>query len=106
MLLTWLIYFITDVYGHVALKMAGSSSGLAGTLFSVWGITAGVSWMVAGIAWTLVLSKNPLLSANTISALTYVFVDLAAILVFKEQVTPHKLVGILCVFVGIYLVNR
>jgi drug/metabolite transporter (DMT)-like permease len=106
MLLIWLLYFITDIYGHIALKMASNQSSLMAILFTPWGITAGLSWVVSGISWTLVLSKSPLLSANTISALTYVFISLAAVVFFKEQLTLSKAVGMLLVFAGVYLVNR
>lgn len=102
----WVVYFITDVYGHVALKIAGSSTSFAGMLFSFWGITAVLAWIVSGGAWMLVLSKHPFLTANTVSASTYIFIALAAALVFKEPLTRQNLLGIAFVCIGIYLVTR
>lgn len=106
MLLIWLVYILTDVYGHVALKMASNQSSLIAILFTPWGITAGLSWLVSMVAWTLVLSKSPLLSAYTTSALTYVFISLAAVVLFKEPLTLSKALGIFLVSAGVYLVNR
>ena len=105
-LVTWLLYFITDVYGHIALKEASRAGSLWQIVTSPWAITAGLAWIVSGVTWTLVLSKNPLTTANTIAALTYVLITLAAWLVFKESLTPVKLLGIAFVCVGIYLVRR
>jgi len=106
LLLMWIVYFVTDVYGHVALKMASGATDLWSTLTSFWGITAVLAWLASGLAWTFVLSRNPLLTANTVSALTYVMIALAAAVIFKERVTLPNVVGMICVFVGIYLVTR
>ena len=106
LLLIWVLYFLTDVYGHVALKMASQSANLWGVLFSFWGITAGLSWIVAGVSRTFVLSKHPLLTANTVSATTYILIALAAAVIFKETLTGQNVIGMFCVAVGIYLVTR
>jgi drug/metabolite transporter (DMT)-like permease len=106
LMLAWLIYFITDVYGHVALKKAGEADALWGMLFSIWGLTAGLSWILSALAWMFVLSKYPLLAANTVSAITYLLIALAAVVVFKEPLTKQNMMGIACVFIGIYLVTR
>jgi drug/metabolite transporter (DMT)-like permease len=106
LLLIWVLYFATDVYGHVALKMASQATNLWGVLFSFWGITAGLSWIVAGVSWTFVLSKQPLLTANTLSATTYILIALAAAAIFKETLTGQNVIGMLFVVIGIYLVTR
>lgn len=106
LILIWLIYFATDVYGHIALKMASGSNSLWDVLFSFWGISAGLAWLVSAVSWMFVLSKQPLLNASTISATTYVLMALAAVIVFKEALTGQHFLGIVCVFLGIYLVTR
>jgi drug/metabolite transporter (DMT)-like permease len=106
LLLIWIIYFVTDVTGHVALKIASGRSSLGEMLFSVWGAAAVISWVVSGVAWTLVLSRNPLLTANTVSAITYILVSVAALVIFQEQFTRDKLIGVVFVFIGIILVTR
>jgi drug/metabolite transporter (DMT)-like permease len=106
LLLVWLIYFITDVYGHVALKLASGANNSWSILFSFWGITAGLSWLLSVLSWTFILSKHPLLAANTVSSLTYILIALAAAIIFREPLTKQNLIGVVCVFIGIYLVTR
>ena len=102
--LIWVVYFATDIYGHVALKNASGEQGLWNTLFSVWGVSAGLSWVISALTWTLLLSRNSLLTANTISALTYVLITLAAWVLFREAITLSNLIGVVLVCTGIYLV--
>lgn len=106
LLLIWVVYVVTDVYGHVALKLASGNQGILNVVFSFWGISAGISWVITIAAWTFVLSKSPLLTANTTSAITYVLISLAAVVLFKEALTMEKAIGVVLVVVGVYLVNR
>ena len=106
LVLAWVLYFITDVYGHIALKMATDAPTFKETLFSIWGITAVASWLISFLAWTFVLSKHPLLTANTVSAITYVFISLFAVIIFKESLTKETLLGIIFVSIGIVLIVR
>jgi drug/metabolite transporter (DMT)-like permease len=102
----WLLYFITDVYGHLALKEASRGETLRQIILSPWAISAGLAWMIAGATWVLLLSKNPLITANTVSAFTYVLITFAACLFFNEVLTPTRLLGVVLVCAGIYLVHR
>jgi drug/metabolite transporter (DMT)-like permease len=104
--LAWLLYFVTDIYGHVGLKLATQADKSWTALFSFWGITAGLAWIVSALAWMFVLSKNAFLTANTVASLTYIITVVAAALVFKEQITLRNVVGVVFVFIGIYLVAR
>jgi len=106
LLLAWILYFVTDVYGHIALKMATDAPTFKETLFSIWGITAVASWLISFLAWTFVLSKHPLLTANTVSAITYVLISLSAVIIFRESFTKETLLGVIFVFIGIYLIVR
>jgi drug/metabolite transporter (DMT)-like permease len=108
LLTVWIVYLLSDVYGHVALKMAmtGDSTNLWQVLFSFWGITAGLAWFIAGLSWMFVLSKHPLLTANTVAALTYILIALAAAVIFRESLTRQNVIGMVCVCVGIYLVTK
>ncbi|MEM7133549.1 MAG: hypothetical protein AAF702_45065 [Chloroflexota bacterium] len=106
LLLVWLTYFATHLYGHVALKFASSEVSMWQVLVSGWGLSAIASWLISGVAWTFVLSKQSLLTANTVSALTYVQIALAALFVFGEDLTVGKFMGILCVCGGIFLVTQ
>jgi drug/metabolite transporter (DMT)-like permease len=104
--LVWALYFVTDVYGHIALKMATDAPTFRETLFSIWGLTAVASWLISFLAWTFVLSKHPLLTANTVSAVTYILISLSAVILFREPITKENLLGVIFVFAGIYLIIR
>jgi multidrug transporter EmrE-like cation transporter len=106
LLLMWIVYVVTDVYGHIALKLASGQQGLWNIVTSFWGISAGISWIITIGAWTFVLSKSPLLNAYTTSAITYVLISLATVVLFKESLTPEKIAGVVLVIIGIALVNR
>lgn len=106
LLLAWILYFVTDVYGHIALKIATDAPTFKETLFSIWGITAVASWLISFLAWTFVLSKHPLLTANTVSAITYILISLSAVVIFRESLTKENLLGVILVFAGIYLIVR
>src|SRR5215207_5650908 len=99
-LLAWLLYFITDVYGHVGLKLATKANNSWTALFSFWGISAGFAWIASALSWMFLLSKNSFLTANTISAITYIITAVAATVVFKEQLTVRNVIGIVFVFIG------
>src|SRR5262245_23685434 len=108
LLLIWIVYLLSDVYGHVALKMAmtNDSANLWQVMFSFWGITAALSWLVSGLAGALGLSKNALLPANTVSTLTYIMLVAAAAIIFRETLTAQNVIGIGCVCIGVYLVTK
>jgi drug/metabolite transporter (DMT)-like permease len=103
-LIAWLLYFVTDVYGHVGLKIATRENDSWMALFSFWGISAGLAWIVSALSWMFILSKNSFLTANTVSAITYIVTAVAAAVVFKEQLTIRNVIGVMFVFIGIYLV--
>jgi undecaprenyl phosphate-alpha-L-ara4N flippase subunit ArnE len=105
---TWILFFFTSVYGHIAFKFVtgGESFSLWGTLFSFWGVTATLSWAASALLWIFILAKNPLLAASTISSLSYGLIVLAAVFLFKETFTARHLVGVLLVIAGIYFVTQ
>ena len=105
LVLIWVIYFFTDIYGHVALKFATKTPTLTGMIFSHWALTAGAAWIISALTWALLLSRQSFLTASTVSALTYVFIALTANLIFGEALTWVKWAGIAFVCIGIYLVT-
>ena len=108
----WALFFATTVYGHIALKLAAGSGGsydgrrALGALMSLRGGTAMLAWMFSGLLWALVLTRHSVLSANTISALRYVLICLAAWLVLHEKLRGLHVIGIVLIAVGIWLLNR
>jgi drug/metabolite transporter (DMT)-like permease len=103
-LLIWVLYLATDVYGHVALKAASETQNLQHVLFSPLGLSAGLAWVMSAMMWILILSKHPLLTANSVSTLTYALIAASAWLFFGEAIKLLKLLGMLLICVGIYLV--
>jgi len=106
LVLIWIVYFFTDIYGHVALKYASSTPSLIEMLLSRWTLSAGAAWVISALTWSFLLSQQSFLTASTVSALTYVFMALTANLLFGEALTGMKWAGIAYVCIGIYLVTR
>jgi uncharacterized membrane protein len=104
-LLVYAAFFATSVYGHVALKLAvDRSDGMVRAMLSGWGLSALAAWTLSALVWMKVLEGDTLFAANTISALRYAFVALAALLVFEEALDARGIVGSLLVGAGVWLV--
>jgi drug/metabolite transporter (DMT)-like permease len=105
--LTWLLFFGTSVYGHVALKQAVETKRtVMAAALSGWGISAMCAWTLSGVLWMLVLSKHSLLTANSISSLRYVCICAASWLIWRTDITARSGVGMAVIAVGVYLVAR
>ena len=111
-LLVWGLFFATTVYGHVALKRAAGDAAqfeyakALRTLTNFWGWSALLAWAISGLLWAVVLTKESLLTANSVSSLRYVFVCVAAWIFLREQIQLQHGVGILLVTAGIWLCTR
>jgi len=108
--LAWVLFFVTSVYGHVALKAAvGGAAGQRGSVgrafVSGWGWSAFVAWGLSCLCWALVLSHHRLLCANAVSSLRFVLTALAAWIVLGEEVTRTQGLGLLLIAAGIVLVR-
>src|SRR5260370_2133736 len=69
----WALFFLTSVYGHLALKLsvarAGSSSYgsvLWASVTDSWGWSALLAWSLSCVLWSLPLSRHDLMTANAI----------------------------------------
>jgi drug/metabolite transporter (DMT)-like permease len=108
----WVLFVLSSVYGHVALKLA--VDGVAGDITlkvwkgitSLWGVTAILSWTASAILWMMVLSGTGLLRANSISALRYVMVSAAAAWFLKEPLTGRTAAGMVLITGGLLLIGR
>src|SRR4051794_22207523 len=93
----WLLYFVTDVYGHVAFKFVstGQNNGfdLWGIIFSFWGVTAVFSWAASSLLWVTLLANTQLFIASSIGTITYALMILAATVIFKESITTRQFAG-------------
>jgi hypothetical protein len=74
----WALFFLTTVYGHVALKFAVDGPGrtLARVFATMWGWSALAAWAASCLLWAAVLSRQQLLSANSVASLRYVLICL------------------------------
>ena len=110
--LVWGLFFATSIFGHVALKR-GAGSGedydlRAGTsvFFTVWGISALLSWAISCWLWAVLLTRHTLFAANSVSTLLYVFLCLAAFLFLKENISAKELAGMVLIAGGVWLVSH
>ena len=62
--------------------------------------------LVTALAWLLAVSKAQLSFIYPFMALSYVFVALFSLLVFKEDVTIFRWLGILVICIGVFLMSR
>lgn len=109
--LAWGLYFAASVFGHVALKRAaghGESYDFTRSVTafgSFYGMAALVAWAVSAWAWTLALTRHPLVEANAASALRVVFTALVAALWLDERLGPREVAGTLLVAGGVWLLR-
>lgn len=103
-----------NTVGQILIKKASGridfNAGILNILFQSMTspfIISGVSCYVLGLAtWVFVLSKNELSFAYPLMSLTYIFVTIAGIYVFQEQVTLLRWVGIAFILLGVFIISR
>jgi drug/metabolite transporter (DMT)-like permease len=62
--------------------------------------------ILTALAWVLAVSRTQLSFLYPFMALSYVLVALFSLLLFKEDVTALRWVGIVVICVGVFLVSR
>lgn len=83
----------------------GAQGRIALSQFVNWPILAGISlYGISTLLWIYTLSRLPLKNVYPFTALTFVVVYGAAVLVLGERPTWRGFVGIGIVLVGLYLV--
>jgi drug/metabolite transporter (DMT)-like permease len=108
--LLWGLFFLTSVYGHVAVRLAVPPGGdarraLAAAATSFWGWSAAAAWGLSCVLWVVAVSRHALQSANAVSSLRYVLIALAAWSLFGERLGPAQWLGMLLIAGGILLVK-
>lgn len=111
-LLPWLIFVTLATATQLAFKWAGSELGdqELGLAFltdalakpSVWVAIAGYAAMFA--LWINILRRVPLSRAYLITAIVYVPVSVGAWLIFGEQVSLLRAIGIAAIVIGVALI--
>lgn len=74
---------------------------LARILINPWVISALFAALLASIAWIIAMTRLEISRAFPLTALTFVCVVIGGALLFKEPITPLKLVGVLLLVLGI-----
>lgn len=70
-------------------------------------IVAGMFCYVASVAvWLLVLSRAAVSYAYPLISLGYITTSLAAWLLFNEPLSPTRILGILVIMAGVFLITR
>ena len=110
--LLWLVFVTLATATQLAFKWAGSELGdqelgvafLADALAkpSVWVAIAGYAAMFA--LWINILRRVPLSRAYLITAIVYVPVSIGAWLIFGEQVSLLRAIGIAAIVIGVALI--
>jgi drug/metabolite transporter (DMT)-like permease len=105
--------FVVEAFGQLAFKQAtkdsdihsSSASKLRNTLSQVKPIAGGIAlYALDACFWTLALVHLPLTIAQPAGSLEFVLVTLFSSLIFKEDVTPIRWIGVLLILVGVTLV--
>jgi uncharacterized membrane protein len=107
----WVLFFLTNAYGHLALKMAVGSpmnpqEGLKRALVSWAGWSTLLAWSLAGLLWVCVLSRSSLFRTNSISMVNYLLVCFLAMGVLGERLSGTQWIGMSLIGLGIYLTGR
>ncbi len=112
MLLVWLLFFASSVFGHVALKQAAGVSDrfdyarLWQMWKDPWALAAIASWTLSCLLWALLLTRFGVAEASSHSAIRYVGIVLAAVLFFREPLTAKQAVGMILITAGIWLTAK
>jgi drug/metabolite transporter (DMT)-like permease len=76
------------------------------TFTNIYVISAVVLTIPTALVWILAISRTQLSFAYPFLALSYVLVALFSLLIFKEDVTILRWLGILVICAGVFLVSR
>lgn len=112
----WLIalFVLADTAVQIAFKLAGEKAGNA-EFDLQWVATAAAApifWVAIGlyftvfVLWMMILQQTDLSRAFPLTALTYVTVPAAGLLLFHESVSLERTLGIALVLVGVALVSQ
>jgi multidrug transporter EmrE-like cation transporter len=102
------LFLVCSVAAQLLLKASGIHAAGTGEfveawLLNPWLMAAFVCYGVSFVCWTRALSVLPLSSAYPWTALIYVLTPMAAVLIWREQVSASYLVGMVCILCGIGL---
>lgn len=81
-------------------------SNLMNTLFSPYFIVGGFLYVLATVVWVYLLSKMPLSTLYPMQSLAYVFGLLAGYFIFDEFISYQKIIGVVIILIGVYIIAK
>jgi drug/metabolite transporter (DMT)-like permease len=95
---------VLAAFGQVSFKHGADGRTMLSEFMNGW-ILLGFAFYIAGTAlWILALSAVPLTVVYPFAALTYVLVNVLALVLLGEHLSMRALAGTGCVLVGLFLV--
>ena len=113
--LVLIISVFLTVCGQTFMKIGGSSIdakdiGIIGLMFeyakSPYVILGFATSAIAAFLWTYALSKIDFNYASLIASISYIFVMIISIVVFKEKIPPIRWVGCVLIMLGVICVAK
>ena len=92
--------------GNFSLSMSTVVQQYARILLNPLVIAGIISFALAMLVWLYVLSRLELSVAYPFVALNYVLILLGSYFLFRETITLHKMIGVVVIIIGVYLVAR
>ncbi|AMO24442.1 hypothetical protein GCM10027034_12910 [Ramlibacter solisilvae] len=90
--------------GQVSFKQGANGHIALADFVNMWIFTGLVLYGVGTLLWILALSAVPLTVLYPFAALTYVLVNVLAVVLLGERLTPRGLAGTALVLAGLFLV--
>lgn len=91
--------------GQVAFKLGATGRESLAAFVNPWILSGLVCYGIGTSLWIYALSKASLTIVYPFTALTFVLVYLAGILVLAEPTSAQQLLGVALVLVGLYLIT-
>lgn len=62
--------------------------------------------LLSGLSWMIAMTKFDISYAYPFTSLGFVLILLCSHLLFNESITLYKLIGVLCIIIGIVIISR
>jgi len=92
--------------GYIQLNFQALPGVIFNALTSPFVLLGLASYFIGALCWLVVLSRVELSWAQPLTAMTYIFIVFFSWLLFKEDVGLIRILGVLAIVVGVFLVSR
>lgn len=86
--------------------LMGKVQFIAVLLLNPWVISGVIATFLAGVTWMMAMTKFQLSYAFPFVSLNYVLVMLASAFFFNEPLTTTKILGLIAILIGIFVIAR